>query len=144
MAQYANWAKPVCHCSHDDQTCEETKKCDPFEFILSVGNFKKKNTADKNKQIKLMFYHNLGDGKVYMESPAVVEEALKIAGWDINDGFTVDDIFMDNKIKFDQHKKWNLYGYGATRYYVGLDVGTDVTKKDFFTDYTKKPSTVRN
>merc|ERR1719476_395111 len=48
---------------------------------------------------------------------------------------------MDNKIKFDQHKKWNLYGYGATRYYVGLDVGTEVTKKDFFTDYTKKPST---
>ena len=92
-----------------------------------------------------MFNHNLGDGNVYTENPATVEEeALKIAGWDINDGFTVDDIFMNNNIKFDQHKKWKLYGYSATRYYVGLDVGKNFINRDFFTDYTENPSTVMN
>ena len=87
----------------------------------------------------------MGDGPIYDERISELngdlEEALEIADWKVTDMFTVNDIFMDNDQKVDQHKKWTFYGLGATKYYVGLDVGSDFfAPKKFYADYVNEIS----
>ena len=98
-------------------------------MIISVGTF---NFGSKT--VHLLFHHNIGKSQTeYIENDEL-EKVLEIAGWDnhssTNKIATLDDIFMNLK----SYKKWTIHGYGSMKFYVGLDLGNELTR-NLYKDY---------
>ena len=77
----------------------------------------------------MLFHHNIGQQQTELIKGDSLDKVLGIAGWD---NCRLDDIFMNMK----NYKKWTVHGYGTTKYYVGLDLGHDLTT-NIYKDYVR-------